>query len=262
VITLNQKWDAPLLTVRPRATSAAWAGRAHETEPASQSVRVEGPDGVSVDVQFSVARRPLPPSPAQPTPDAPYTVTVALEPGPSARYTVRPSAGPPSPDDTPPALAALGRTVTSFLIEELERLLGRRRPAGRRSAPAAPPPATLSLDREGAIQQLNAAARDALEYGPDEAPDPSFLAHVDGRNLRTVLCDLARMAQDDLQEARWLLRLETATGEWRWFRALVHNELAESGAITIVLHALDTREWERPLHAPGHTDPAAEERPS
>jgi PAS domain-containing protein len=187
---------------------------------------------------------------------------VALDPGPSARYTVRPSACTPSDDETPPALASLGRTVTSFLMEELERLLGRRRPAGRQSAPAAPPPPTLSLDREGAIQHLNAAARDALDYGPDEAPDPSFLAHVDGRNLRTVLCDLARMAHDDLQEARWLLRLETATGAWRWFRALVQNELAESGAITIVLHPLDPREWERPLHSRAAADPAAEERPS
>ena len=73
---------------------------------------------------------------------------------------------------------------------------------------------------------MTRAARAQLEYGAEREPDACFFTHVHGRNLRRVMQDLAHMVCHRKTSARWLLRLRTGTGRWRWFRAAVVNYLA------------------------------------
>jgi hypothetical protein len=73
---------------------------------------------------------------------------------------------------------------------------------------------------------MTRAARAQLEYGIGREPDECFFTHVHGRNLRRVMQDLAHMVCHRKTSARWLLRLRTGTGRWRWFRATVANHLA------------------------------------
>ena len=88
----------------------------------------------------------------------------------------------------------------------------------------------LALDREGTIQDSNKPARRVLEYSSDEPIDPCFFSHVHGRNLRQVMRDLAHMVSHRKQRARWLLRLRTGNGRWRWYRAIARNELDRADA--------------------------------
>lgn len=81
----------------------------------------------------------------------------------------------------------------------------------------------LVLDANASIQRVSRAARTLLEYGSDQDLDPYFFTHVHGRNLRRVMQDLAHMACCRKRKARWLLRLRTGSGRWRWFQATVLN---------------------------------------
>jgi PAS domain-containing protein len=83
----------------------------------------------------------------------------------------------------------------------------------------------LTLDREGNIQTLTRAARQALEYAADAPLDNCFFTHVHKRNMRRVMRDLADMVSRGKQRAQWLLRLRTGNGRWRWYRASVRNNL-------------------------------------
>jgi PAS domain-containing protein len=89
----------------------------------------------------------------------------------------------------------------------------------------------LALDREGTIQHSNVPARRALEYSSDASLDSCFFSHVHGRNLQRVMRDLAHMVSHRKQRARWLLRLRTGNGRWRWYRAIARNHLDHSDAI-------------------------------
>jgi hypothetical protein len=89
---------------------------------------------------------------------------------------------------------------------------------------------TLDLDRDGTILHSNEPARRVLEHPPDASLDPCFFSHVHGYNLRRVMRDLAHMVSHRKQRARWLLRLRTGNGRWRWYRALVRNYLDRSDA--------------------------------
>ena len=61
------------------------------------------------------------------------------------------------------------------------------------------------------------------------------------------------MVQDDCRHARWLVRLRTGSGRWRWYRAEVRNELAANDAITITLRPLGMRlKSGRPPKRPSH----------
>ena len=93
----------------------------------------------------------------------------------------------------------------------------------------------LTLDREGTIQHSNKPARRALEYSSEDSIDPCFFSHVHGRNLQRVMRDLAHMVSHRKQRARWLLRLRTGNGRWRWYRAVARNHLDHSSA-TIQVH--------------------------
>ena len=97
----------------------------------------------------------------------------------------------------------------------------------------------LLLDRQGDIQDLNRAACRALDCSDDEPlSSRSFFSLIDGRNLRRVMWDLARMIKRKVQEARWLLRLRTGTGRWRWYRVAANNKLRFEGTIQLTLRPL------------------------
>jgi len=42
--------------------------------------------------------------------------------------------------------------------------------------------------------------------------------------------DLAHMVSHRKQRARWLLRLRTGNGRWRWYRAIARNFLDQADA--------------------------------
>ena len=88
----------------------------------------------------------------------------------------------------------------------------------------------LYLDRSGTIQRANEPARRALEYGVDDTLEPCFFSHVHGRNLHRVMRDLAHMVSHRTQRTRWLLRLRTGNGRWRWYRAMARNHLDRANA--------------------------------
>lgn len=95
------------------------------------------------------------------------------------------------------------------------------------------------LDKSGTIQDLNEPGRRALEYSADASVNSCFFSHVHGRNLRRVMRDLALMVSHRKQRARWLLRLRTGNGRWRWYRLAARNHLDENdGAIRIRLRPL------------------------
>jgi len=97
----------------------------------------------------------------------------------------------------------------------------------------------LVLDKSGTIQDLNKPGRRALEYSSDAPVNSCFFSHVHGRNLRRVMRDLALMVSHRKQRARWLLRLRTGNGRWRWYRLYAHNHLDEQdGAIRVRLRPL------------------------
>lgn len=78
----------------------------------------------------------------------------------------------------------------------------------------------LTLDDDGTIVDVTRAALHALEYGGETKLDPCFFTHVNGKNLRRVMQDLAMMVCGRKTRASWLLRLRTGSGRWRWYRAL------------------------------------------
>ena len=208
----------------------------------AQTYRVDGPGSYSVRVHVSTSHSPE---------EGFVRVCVGLEDGPTVRYTVRhpaPSAGdarPSEPPLRPDPVAALGRKVTAFLFRELKHRLEALVPPS--SSPSAPSPmiARLALTREGEISGLTPRARALLGYGEQETVDPNFFAHVDGHNLRRVMCDLAEMVEGQKQRARWLLRLRGRGTRWHWYRAAAQNNLDARGAIDVTL---------RPLSPAAHGD--------
>lgn len=86
----------------------------------------------------------------------------------------------------------------------------------------------FTLDAEGSIESITRAARSLLEYSPSQSLDPYFFTHIHGRNLRRVMQDLALMVCKRKQSARWLLRLRTGTGRWRWYRATALSRLHDA----------------------------------
>jgi len=83
----------------------------------------------------------------------------------------------------------------------------------------------LTLDREGNIQSLTRAARQALEYSSETALNTCFFSLVHKRNMGRVMRDLAHMVCRGKQRAQWLLRLRTGNDRWRWYRASAQNKL-------------------------------------
>ncbi len=98
----------------------------------------------------------------------------------------------------------------------------------KESSPHVP---VLALDADGTIQHSNGPARRVLEYASDASINPCFFSHIHGHNLRRVMRDLAHMVRHRKPRARWLLRLRTGNGRWRWYRAIAQNQLDAPDAL-------------------------------
>lgn len=85
----------------------------------------------------------------------------------------------------------------------------------------------LALGRDGTIRSTTRAANQLLEYSSDASLGDSFFAHVHPKHRRRVMRDLADMVSRGKRQAQWLLRLRTGNERWRWYRASVHNHLAD-----------------------------------
>jgi PAS domain-containing protein len=189
---------------------------------AERSFRLEGPGDMNVGIRFGV----------YPLGDGTNEVYVEIEDGPTRRFTYD-----PGKQDAQAEKARLGRTVTATLLEEIEPRIGQV-PAAQAAPDATAPTPRIVLSAEGRITSLNEAARRVLDRSSTASYDANFFAHVHGRNLRRVMRDLTRMVRHDLQRARWLLRLQTGTDRWRWFRVTAFNRLSSEGDIRLNLHPL------------------------
>lgn len=97
----------------------------------------------------------------------------------------------------------------------------------------------VALGPDGCIEHLSNAARRLLELGPDQTVERSFFSLIHGKQLYPVMRDVADMVCHGKMQANWLLRLRTATGRWKWFKADVFNQISTPGAVVcIVLHAV------------------------
>lgn len=209
---LTQKWENVPLALKPTASATKNASR--------RSYVLEGPEGLSVEVRFAVFRLG----------DDTYELYAEIEDGPTRRFTYDPEN--PSAE-TPKKTANLERSVTSFLLREIEPRLGQVSvPSPSAAFPHVP---RLRLNQDALIQDGNAAARRLLEHGPDDELQTNFFSYVHSRNLRRVMRDLAHMVTHGMQRARWLLRLRTDTDRWRWFRAAAHNRLSSEEDILVSL---------------------------
>ena len=212
VTALGQKWANVPLSLRPVQSPTRGC--------AERLFQLKGPDGLAVQIRFGV----------YPMGDGTHEVYVEIEDGLTCRFSYDPTGDDPSEER-----ARLGRKVTDVLLREIEPRLGQASEGG--ATPSEPTPVPrLVLDREGAIRHANEAACEALGYASDEALDSNFFSHVHGQNLRRVMRDLGRMVGNDVKRARWLLRLQTAAGRWRWFRVKALNRLGAEGGIPIHLH--------------------------
>ncbi len=119
------------------------------------------------------------------------------------------------------------KAVTTFLPDEVERERdgGTTGPLSSEVPPYVP---MLLLSEDGTIQDLTEGARRLLEHPPDASIEPLFFSHVHGQNLGRVMQDLAQVASGRKQRARWLLRLRTGNGRWRWYRARAKRILGPS----------------------------------
>jgi len=218
VTTLNEKWEETPVRVA--------SVRTPDKPRAERIFRLDGPESMSLQVRFAV----------YPLGDGTHELFVDLEEGPTCRFTYDVTKGSSTGETE---RERLGRKVTAVLLREIEPHLGRAdETSGSGHVSAATRP-LLVLDEEGAIEQLNAPALDVLDYADASAIDPNFFSHVHGQNLREVMRDLARMVRQDTQRARWLLRLQTGVGRWRWYRARVRNCLDSDGTIHVALRALE-----------------------
>jgi len=209
---LEQKWENETLVLRALPSGG-------QTQ-AERAFRLEGPEKMTVQIRFGV----------YPLGDGTHEVYVEIEDGPTRRFTYDPTKA-----DQEAEKARLGRTVTATLLDEIEPRLGQLSDSAI-SPDAVHSVPQLALGENGCIDDLNGAARRMLRGTDDQSFDPNFLTYVHGRNLRRVMRDLARMVQQNLKRARWLLRLQTADDRWRWFRVAVFNQLQTEEQIRLKLY--------------------------
>ena len=87
------------------------------------------------------------------------------------------------------------------------------------------PVPVISVDGGGTVNGLSVPARRMLGYSASDDIDPYFFTHVHGQNMHRVMRDLAHMVNAHTRRTSWLVRLQTRSGRWRWFRIDVVNRL-------------------------------------
>ncbi len=196
-----------------------------ESSPPVRSFRIRGPEDLTVEAQCTVPRLG----------DSVHDIRVEITDGPKQRFRYNPSGETPDVEEP----VQLGHTVAAFLLDEMERQLGRalfQRSSTMGTALQVP---MLSLDQEGTIQHVTEAAKRVLEYSSEAPLDSCFFSHVHGDNLRRVMRDLAHMVCHYKKCSQWLLRMRTGNSRWRWYRAKVRNHLqGPEGFIQVRLHPL------------------------
>lgn len=174
---------------------------AHSADAAKASFYVEVAGTVTLRALCSIARCGA----------EQFEVRVAIEEGTTRCFSVDVGDSQSTPQ--------IGRTVSALLLNEADR----RRESALRDVPPHVP--LIELNRKGDIERMNGGARRALEYASNDTVDPCFFSHVHARNLWRVMRDVAYMVSQKMQRARWLVRLRTGTGRWRWYRGMVENHL-------------------------------------
>lgn len=187
----------------------------HSADTTKASFYVEVAGSATVQALCSIAR----------CYDEQFEVRVAVEEGTTRCFSV-------DADDAQAPLH-IGRTVSALLLNEVDR----RRARPLRDIPPHVP--LIELNRKGDIERMNGGARRVLEYDSNEAVEACFFSHVHARNLWRVMRDVAYMVSQKMQRARWLVRLRTGTGRWRWYRGMVENHLyGPSTRIQVLLRPL------------------------
>lgn len=100
----------------------------------------------------------------------------------------------------------------------------------------------LVLDASATIRQVTPSACRLLHHSEHALENKYFLSMVHGRNMQRVMRDLAHLVHRRMQTASWLLRLQTGSGRWRWYRALVRvssQAAASSQSSTAPSEAVD-----------------------
>lgn len=211
----EKRGSSLLMTTLERAPSS-------DTE---QSYQIEGPRGQSLTVEFEVVALP----------HEQYEVTVDVEGSSTRRFTC---SAPLDDGQASDPASSLRPQVTAFLFDELGDRFGPTAPSWSLPLDVTPNVPRLALTRDGTIHDLNAAACRVLECEAEDEVEPNFFSHIHGRNLRRVMWDLAQMVNQGMQQSRWLLRLRTSPGRWRWYRVAAHNHLRSTGTIQVHLRPL------------------------
>jgi len=247
---LNADRPEPPLQLK---SDAAATRSAPAPSPFERTFSFEGPEDFCVRVRVSAFLLSAIWKPNKAAGPITYEVYVAIEDGPTRRLIYRrpamvgatpePANEDPNSQDPPAAPSSFDRNITAFVREEIESRLQAadlvHRPSETCSPVAPPHVPRLTLNREGDIRGLNRAACRALEIADDEQlSSRSFFSLIDGRNLRRVMWDLARMIKRKVQGARWLLRLRTGNDRWRWYRVAANNKLRFEGIIQLTLRPL------------------------
>lgn len=124
-------------------------------------------------------------------------------------------------------IQGVARAAATFLLDELERN-GNVASVGQLPAKVPPHVPVLLLSGDGTVQDLTAEARRLLGHSPEASIEPYFFSYVHKKNLRRVMHDFAHMVSRQKRRARWLLRLRTGNGRWRWYRARAKRILGPS----------------------------------
>ena len=94
----------------------------------------------------------------------------------------------------------------------------------------------MALDRNGTIRATTRAARQLLENRADASHEGSIFAHVHAKHQDRIMHDLADLVCRGKQRARWLVRMRTGNGRWRWYRVSAYNHLADETEDCIFIH--------------------------
>lgn len=91
---------------------------------------------------------------------------------------------------------------------------------------------------DGSIKQVSGNALGMMGYTSAVAPDTSFFSLIHKNQLYTVMRDVADIICRGKQSAKWLLRLKSSNGTWKWFNTEVRKSHACDECIYIMLRSV------------------------